>query len=338
MPSAEARFTSDDKKPGMFFLDSGAHSLYNEKVKGQSRRTRHDWFGTETHLSPEFKEYVDGYAEFVKQHKTGIDYYVNVDVIYDPARSWLVLQYLENEHGLSPVPVIHHGTPDVWIEKHLEKGYTLIGVGGVGQETPAAVYTDWADRLYRRLGRGNGGKPCARTHGFAMTSFRLMVRYPWWSVDSSSWAKSAAYGSIYIPRQVNGKFCFWRDTSSGREPVRPYIVETSTTSAAPRSGRYGEQGPKKTLNLSGGRGPLDYGDRHISALAPATREALNCWLSKIEIPLGKVGAAGEIEEEGVVSHYGCRAVANLRFFEAMVASLPAWPWAFHSKGRERLFD
>ena len=43
------------------------------------------------------------------------------------------------------------------------------------------------------------GYPIIKFHGFAVTSLRLMLKYPWHSVDSSSWGISAGLGSVYIP-------------------------------------------------------------------------------------------------------------------------------------------
>ena len=43
------------------------------------------------------------------------------------------------------------------------------------------------------------GKPRLKVHGFGITAIPIMERYPWWSVDSSSWIQSAAFGSIITP-------------------------------------------------------------------------------------------------------------------------------------------
>jgi hypothetical protein len=53
-----------------------------------------------------FWQYVDEYAAFIKEYRDGIDFFANVDVIQDPKRTWKVQKYLENEHGLDPVPVV----------------------------------------------------------------------------------------------------------------------------------------------------------------------------------------------------------------------------------------
>lgn len=159
---------------GSLFLDSGAHSLYNKLIHGKGRKA-YDFFET-----PEFWEYVDSYAEFVKANKAGIDYYVNVDVIFNPEASWRVLKYLEEKHKLNPLPVIHHGEDLKWVKKHVDAGYDYIGLGGLGQAVTRDMYYQWADVVYDYLCPPPKRLPIVKTHGFAMTAHALMVRYPWY--------------------------------------------------------------------------------------------------------------------------------------------------------------
>lgn len=136
---------------------------------------RYDWYDTQ-----EFWDYVDSYAAFVTKYKKYMDYYANVDVIYDPERSWKVLKYLEKEHGLNPVPVIHYGASLKWVEKHIEAGYDLLGIGGLGQGATKNTYKVWANEVFKVICPLPSRMPVVRTHGFAMTSYDLMLSYPFW--------------------------------------------------------------------------------------------------------------------------------------------------------------
>jgi hypothetical protein len=196
-----------------FFLDSGAHSLYTLHVIEEGHKNGYKWY-----KSKEFIRYVDSYAKFLKENKDGIDFYANVDIIFNPKMTWQVQKYMEDKHGLSPVPLIHYGTPMEWVDKYVEAGYSLLGVGGLGQEVTMRAYINWGDRLFERLCQSPSRLPRVRTHGFAMTSFPLMARWPWWSVDSASWAKLAGYGSIYVPHRRNGKWDFG---------LQPYMIAFS---------------------------------------------------------------------------------------------------------------
>lgn len=285
---------------GQLFLDSGAHALYTKEVIWKEHANGYDYYESRA-----FKEYVDGYAKFLIERGKGVDFYANVDVIFRPDLSWKWLKYLEGEYGLSPVPVIHYGTPLKWVAKHLDAGYEFLGIGGLGQEVSADQYFGWADSVYAMLCPGLGGLPIVRTHGFAMTSYRLMVRYPWWSVDSVSWAKAAGFGSIFVPHKRGGRFTF---------EVEPYVVAFSHRSEA-----------KKVKG------------RHFEKMRPAERKIVLSWLEEIGVGVGAVGADGRVKEYGAASQYHARAVANLKFFDRLCDWLPPWPWPFKVRGRSTLF-
>ena len=276
-----------------FFLDSGAHSLYNLNARQKVKGTKRDYSFYKTE---EFWSYVDSYAKFIKKRIRGIDYYANVDAIYNPEISWKVLKYLEEEHGLNPIPVIHNGTDLKWVERHIEAGYKYIGIGGLGQESHVSEYAEWADRVFDLFCNNADHLPTIKAHGFAMTSHRLLVRYPWFSVDSASWVRCAAYGGIFVPHMRQGKFIFLEKP--------PYQIFISDEALAPK---------KMT--------------KHYRSCSPAEKAVIHKWLDLIEVPIG-------IDEWGVVSEHEARKVANIRFFREMERALPKWPWPFKS-GRKK---
>ena len=282
---------------GLFFLDSGAHSLYNEHIwkrPEQMRKPigeRYSYYDTDA-----FWAYVDAYAAFVKEHLDVIDLYANVDVIYHPQKSWEVQRYLEDEHGLSPVPVVHYGCPLKWVDKYLNAGYAILGVGGLGQGATKETYTAWADRLFAFICPRPSMLPTIKTHGFAMTAYDLMLRFPWWSVDSATWTKVGAFGGIMVPHKRGGQFVF---------DVQPYIIAVSNDSPS---------------NKQAGK--------HYQTLSKADRAIVAEWLELIDVPLGKSKADGTVIEYGVCNRHSERKIANLLFFERLRAWLPAYPWPF----------
>lgn len=173
---------SDEVEPciGCLFLDSGAHSLYSKHVIKKGHKSGYDFYETDV-----FRKYVDDYAEFIKKHTKAIDFYVNVDIIFNPEKSWEMLKYLENIHGLKPLPVIHWGTSLKWIKRHLDAGYDFIGLGGLGQEVTSSMYYNWADKVYEYLCPGPSHLPIVRTHGFAMTAYDLMIKWPWYCMTEN---------------------------------------------------------------------------------------------------------------------------------------------------------
>ena len=284
-----------------FFLDSGAHSLFNDQVLNTEHETafRHSYYADPKtgRFTKEFRAYLDAYALFVQRYKAGMDFYVTVDAIYNPEISWKSLKYLEQKHGLNPVPVIHGRTPLKWLDKHLEAGYQYIGLGGMGQEDTWETYKVWADAVFTRLcPASNGYKPIVKTHGFAATAYQMLIRWPWYSVDSSSWAKGSGFGgSVYIPHRRKGQWDF---------SVKPYTLPFSfRSSAASRT------------------------KAHFLTMSKAEQAVILLWLNEVGVPLGSLDEQGQMKEYGVFSTYHAAATANVRFFNRLCEWLPEWPWA-----------
>lgn len=279
------------------FMDSGAHSLYNLHVlKMKDRVGDH---GRELDLPPvrwsqgdfsyyslkpgsDFRAYCDRYAYFIKafQH-TGI-LFTTVDVISNPELTYQVQKYFEEEHGLRPVPVVHFGTPMEYVDRYLERRYPLLGVGGLGQGVSKGEYYAWADAFFLHIcPESNQYRPIVQTHGFAMTSWELMVRYPWTSVDSATWIKLAAYGWVLVPA--------WSENRGFTYDAPPVTINASFRS------------PQKKI-----RG------NHYTNLLPRERKVFDLWLETAGEKLGKQ-EEGEEMEWGVNTHYVPRARANLLY-------------------------
>lgn len=289
-----------------FFLDSGAHSLFNEHVSAVNTKRgatayRYSFYADQTtgRFTKGFRAYLDAYAAFVRKYQGGMDFYVTVDAIYNPEISWKSLKYLEQQHGLNPVPVIHGRTPMKWLEKHLDAGYEYIGLGGMGQQDTWETYKQWADAMFSRIcPASNKHLPTVRVHGFAATGYLTLIRYPWYSVDSSSWAKASGFGgSLYIPHRRNGKWDF---------STKPYTLPFSFRSTA----------ATKTKG-------------HFLTMSKGEQAVILDWLKEIDMPLGKIDdKTGAMLEYGVFSTYHAAATANVKFFNRLVEWLPEWPWAF----------
>lgn len=285
------------------FFDSGSFTLWAKAqawaAKKPGRKFR-DYYRT-----PRFQEYVieymDNYAAFVKKHASGIDYYANVDVIPDPELTWKNQKYLENEHGLTPVPVVHYPTDLKWLQRYIDEGYDYIGLGGLVGSTKQENCQQWLDRAFNLVCSTKDRKPKVRLHGFGVTVYKLLLRYPWFSVDSTTWTKVAAFGGILVPHKRKGKFVFDR---------QPYIIKTSHESP--------------TVKNKG---------QHVLTISADEKKIVMEWLEKIDIPLGKLGPDGEVLEWGVITRHTERRVANLLYFEAMLASLPPYPWPFVTNRR-----
>jgi hypothetical protein len=324
------------------FLDSGSFNLW---TKAMTYTARHGGDPYAFYDSAEHWAYLDAYARFVKRYRLGIDLYANVDVIPDrklraigrvgraAELSWRNQKYLERKHGLRPVPVVHLGTELKWLKRYMDEGYDLIGLGGViGIDDHSS--TKWLDRCFHFACPPSKCLPVQKLHGFGITGYDDLVRYPWWSVDSSSWTKVGAYGGILVPRKLGEEFTFFEDRAGVLVPVRPWLVKVAMESSKKQK----ERGEKKR---AAGHGflPKLHNDReiigsvHYAGLTVGERQNVREWLDLIGIPLGR-GEGENIAEYGVTNRHSERKAANLYFYERLRQALPVWPWPFQVPRKE----
>ena len=219
-----------------FFLDSGAYSAW-------SRGTVID---------------LDEYCAFIRANIEHIEVYASLDVIPgkpgQPAtpkqrdlaaeESWENYLYMVRE-GLDPLPVYHYGEDPRFLERMLDHGCPYVGIGGlVG--IPGPMRRAWLDRVFTRI-TDDQGDAIVKTHGFGMTAIPLIFRYPWYSIDSTSWIKVTSNGGVYLPQLVNDEFVF---------DQTPAVVPISDAS------------------------PKQNDTRHGNSLSPAVRRVLDRWLAR----------------------------------------------------------
>lgn len=117
-----------------------------------------------------------------------------LDGIGDALKTWQNQLYME-EQGAKPLPCFHFGEDERYLEWYVER-YPYITIGGMVR-TKAEDVMQWLDRIWNRYLVDGAGKPKLKVHAFGVTTVSLMERYPWHSVDSSSWVQATAFGAIY---------------------------------------------------------------------------------------------------------------------------------------------
>lgn len=167
------------------FMDSGAFSMFS--------------VGATVDLG--------AYADFINDNKDWIHIASNVDEIgankeaesYDnqktlerlikPPKGVPLDQYL--------CPVHHARDDDKWLRKYIAEGYPYIFLGGMVAESTAYL-RGWLDHVWDKYLTHKDGTSKLKIHGFGMTTLELMERYPWYSVDSSSWVQVSRFGGILL--------------------------------------------------------------------------------------------------------------------------------------------
>jgi hypothetical protein len=106
---------------------------------------------------------------------------------YSAQKSWESMLYMHGK-GVRCLPVFHQHEDMSWMHKMAE--FTdYIGISPDNSRDNAPKYKKgWLDMVYYQL------RLKAKTHGFGVTSKEILMRYPFYSVDSTSWIDPKKYG------------------------------------------------------------------------------------------------------------------------------------------------
>ena len=146
------------------FLDSGAFSVHNAGATVN----------------------IDDYCKFVIASKCPI--FAGLDVIGNAEATKMNTKYMFDNYGLKAIPTFHMGSSLNDLEELVHGNYSYIALGGLAF---AANTINHCDAVWHYILTHN---PKLRVHGFGLTNLVLMERYPWYSIDSSSYNSCKRYG------------------------------------------------------------------------------------------------------------------------------------------------
>ena len=169
------RYVDKMRRDGIkVFLDSGAFSAFSKGVTVDLGK----------------------YCDYIHRNADIIEFPSVLDHIGSADGTWRNQEEMERR-GTTPLPCFHYGEPVEVLQYYISK-YPYITIGGmVPISTPQLKI--WLDRIWADYLTHDDGTPKVKVHGFGLTSLPLMFRYPWYSVDSSTWVQWAANGMILIP-------------------------------------------------------------------------------------------------------------------------------------------
>lgn len=162
---------------------------------------------------------LDEYIDYCK-NETRPDHYVALDVI--PGVGGKKNQTITNSDILSCckqsvenyaymierlpqdklIPVYHQGDPIEYLYRYYEMGARYIGVSPNNNMTTLVKKAWLTEVALKHMPKF----PDLKTHGFGVNSFRLIDCFPWFSVDSTAWARQAMTGYLMTPRLVRGVY------------------------------------------------------------------------------------------------------------------------------------
>lgn len=165
------------------FLDSGAFSAWSK--------------GIEVDL-PAYCKYIQDNNDIIRKEDGAVMASV-LDSIGDDLGTYRNQKRMEHL-GVRPLPCFHYGEDPRYLEYYVAN-YSYITLGGmVAQSTKNLLI--WLDEMWEKYLTDGAGRPLTKVHAFGVTTPILMKRYPWFSVDSSSWVQVAANGSILFNQKA----------------------------------------------------------------------------------------------------------------------------------------
>lgn len=305
---------SKTRKKNEIVLDSGAYSAWKT--------------GGEVNL--------DEYIKFILENESLFDVIVNLDVIPGKPFTKITKEDVEASTrkgwrnykkmlaaGVPKEKLLHvfHQGEDFSVLQKMVKEIPYIGISPANDKTVEQRKV-WLDKCMEYVTDKNN-MPIVKFHGFGITEFNLMFRYPWYSVDSTTWIMVGNFGKVLIPPFKNGKYDY-----SGF----PMKLSVSTTSP-----------------------DLKKSSKHIDTFSPKQRKILVDYLHFTGFKLGKSefhkeqatyilkenerwsgkvpknGDYGTVEvilEEGVCNMYRIRDDLNILYYTELEKHMPKYPCPF----------
>jgi len=306
-----------DKKVKLF-LDSGAFSAWSKNVTID----------------------LNAYMQFIQDNEQYIEVYSNLDVIGSAEGSWKNQEIME-ANGFHPLPVFHLNDDVSSLYRCMEYPYFCLG-GMAGRDCSENDRVQFLDSCWDIICDNKDRIPKQKVHGFGMTSLKLMLRYPWYSTDSTSWVMTSRFGSVYVPNIRDGKYVYnedsWKVCVSQRSP--------SVTEVGQHFETFSAMEKKQILKYFDSKG-FKLGKSEFRKEDPKyTPKDNERWFGKEEadsqrnvrgdrngyVNQGwtKERTIEKVIEPGLSNDYKQRDEMNIIYFMDLEKSMPEWPWPWLS--------
>lgn len=298
----------DIKNKVELFLDSGAFSAWSQGIK----------IGIEDYIS------------FIKKHKKYINVYANLDVIGD-AEATLKNQHIMEKAGLSPLPCFHINEDIKYLKLYLKK-YKYVALGGMVGIHKKKLDA-WLNTIFGEYICDSKGVPKTKIHGFGLTSLALLLKYPWYSVDSTSWVVTSRMGGIRIPIYKRGEYLYDR--------IPHKILVSSVSPNLKTKDHFNNFSPERQKIIE------EYlkskGKKYIIGKSKFRREPINYelkenerWAEKKDKDK-KTRRVEKIIKRGLSNDYRLRDEVNIIYFKDLEKFFPAYPRKFKTESKVKGF-
>lgn len=163
----------------MFLLDSGAFTFMNSNGE-----------------NIDFDAYLEKYIEFINANDIRYFFELDVDSVIGYEKVKILTKRLEEKTNRQCIPVWHKSRGIKEWER-MVKEYNYVAIGGiVTKEIKQKEYPVFAELI--RIAHKSGCK----VHGLGFTNTKLLHKYHFDSVDSTSWLSASRFGQL---QYFNGK-------------------------------------------------------------------------------------------------------------------------------------
>ena len=279
-------------------LDSGAYTAYTQ--------------GTNIDI--------DEYIEFIKKYNQYLSGYISLDVIgstnsaKDSYKNW---EYIRSK-GLNPIPVYHMREDPKYLQQYVEQT-DYIAIGGVASRKTAKALTAEFDLLWSDHLLNEDSMPRVKVHAMGITDVPTMIRYPWFSIDSSTWLIGRKTGLLLTPYMTKTKKIYTKT------PIRIDISPRSPYRTV--RGAHFDRMDKKELSY-------EKVYSHIESMGIPFGEAQT---DDNGNPILNKEGKEIVIKDGLCTQYTLRDAFNQLYFMELEKVLLDWPWQWFVDSRQMYF-
>jgi len=148
------------------------------------------------------KEFIQQYVDYVKERHHEWDFFMTIDlarISSEIFKRYIAIEKMVAPLGVKPLPVLH-GDDNVskYIGMYADRGCTFVALATAkvlrNRQTQFRHYLEACFEAGERYG--------VKFHGLAFTSIWMMLEFPMFSADSSSWSRVAGFGGIMIYDEI----------------------------------------------------------------------------------------------------------------------------------------
>lgn len=127
------------------------------------------------------------YCDWIIKNKVKL--YVGLDDIKDPDKTMANMKIMR-KMGLNPIPTYHYGEDISYLKAYCEE-YDYIAIGGL---VPIKNKKNSMINFLNKCFKEAKGK---KLHALGVNNYELMLRYPFYSVDATSWHNPVRWGQNF---------------------------------------------------------------------------------------------------------------------------------------------